>query len=490
MTILESESHVDVEPATQERTAANREDRLELGKRLTGQILELEDGFTVAALWRLPVHVSCEDGLYYEVRGGSDYRQKFGLAQTEQLRDAVVRLLRQPQKGIGNVARVRRAISDPLQRQFDRLLEAVDPNVIGVQRAMSSVSTAPPELAMCRHLYGYPYLVRDIIAHPAAAIVAANYRRLVPHLRQNRIKMSSHFAALQSLAASQGARLYVHVHSGLRETELGCHACCAQVLPHLLEWRNLLSPTGYSYRSLNRTVARLPRDVPGALVCELSCTTLSRPVTDRLELLLVTVLSRDAQRLDEAQAQVFLKARGPQIREALRRVARSTRNDLQETDPNDVCFLVRFLLDVPGTHPGTIVGLADKAIKWHQRQRAEQRAKVLAQYGARTQVSPPPIPVLSDPAVRHLKTVEEIAREGELMEHCAASYVPRLLDGTYYLFHVERDGEGATVMVHKSGKVVEARGRRNRRNHASRWGEKALAKWGRRLQSEKTQRAG
>ena len=219
---------------------------------------------------------------------------------------------------------------------------------------------------------------------------------------------------------------------------------------------------------------------------------MTRPVTDRLELLFLTLLAElwQTPSLDAAKNKVFLNARAPQIREALRRVAKSTRNELQEKSSGHVQFLVRFLLDFPGPHEGTLVGLADKAIRWHQHQRAEERAKVRGRYGAQTRVSTPSIPVPIDPAIRRLETVEEIVQEGELMEHCVASYVPHLLDGSYYLFHVEYDGDIATAMVDHSGKVVEARGPQNRRNLTCKFGETALAKWGHRLKSTGIERTG
>ncbi len=56
------------------------------------------------------------------------------------------------------------------------------------------------------------------------------------------------------------------------------------------------------------------------------------------------------------------------------------------------------------------------------------------------------------------------------------------------LFHIERDGEAATVMVARDGQVVDAQGPRNHRNDARHWGERRLKAWGRGLRSVRTPR--
>ena len=109
---------------------------------------------------------------------------------------------------------------------------------------------------------------------------------------------------------------------------------------------------------------------------------------------------------------IFAKARAPEIRKALRRVARHTRNDLQEGCEDDLKFLIGFLVDYPGQHEGTIVGLADKSVRWHQRRLAQQRATTLDRYGAKTRVTMPPIPTPADSAVHLLETVGEIHNAG------------------------------------------------------------------------------
>lgn len=353
-----------------------------------------------------------------------------------------------------------------------------------MHRALSAVTSRPSTLAMCPDLYHHPHLVADIINYRAAAIVAENAEHLVHRARRMKIDNSPELADLKAFGAAHGAAITVHVHP-LRSDAGGPQDVALSVgytLAPLQEWRNLLSPSGQSYRSLDRTLMALPRNVPSRLVCLLNRITLPRPLTDRLELLLV-ILYLDGRYwgADTAKEQVFLTARAPQIRDAVRRVASHTRNDLRVTRQRDLRFFVRFLLDFPDPHEGTIVGLAKKAIRWHQHRLGEIRAKILCRYGAQTRAEMPPIPPPSDSAIHHLETVEEIVREGEQMGHCVASYVPRALDGVCYLFHVEHEGEAATVMVRRDGQIGDAAGPRDRRNGASRWGERRLARWARGL---------
>lgn len=466
------------------KTDGNSGPRLDLGQGTTGTIHEHEDGFTISVLNRPSMTVLCVGGARFDLEGPSEHRQRFGLTETQDLFDTIVRLVRRPQKGIGNVTRVKRALADPVRRQCDRLLQALHPNVLAVYKALSAVSTERPQLAMCPHLYRHTDLVHDIINYRAAAIVVASFESLVPSVERNRINASSQADELRVLAKSRGLRLSIDFGSTrLPPASDGCEVCISQALPYLLAWRDLLSPSGHSYRSLDRTLMNLAPEVPAHLVCLLSRIRLPRPISDRLELALVTLAAQHWRHgaLNSTFGKVFANARAPEIRKALRRVARSTRNELQETRERDLKFFIYFLSDCREQHHGTIVGLADKAVRWHQRRLAAERSKVLDRYGAQTRTKLPSIPLPSDPAVHHLSTVAEIVQEGEQMRHCVANYVPSALNDQYYLFHVEHEGEAATVMVHGSGQVLQSLGPSNQRNQAAQWGAQRLSLWARAL---------
>ena len=381
------------------------------------------------------------------------------------------------------VKQTEKTINHLVLHQWHRLLCTVDPTVLAVHRAIFAATLGAAEVATCPELYRHPYLVRDILHHRAAAIAVRHIERLGDWVRLNKVKSSSPAAALKALAEEVGVS--VEIVAGFDDgphNERTDADRIGRALEELHDWRGLFSPTGRPYRSLNRTLMRLPGGVPHGLVCELRSIHLGRPLVDRAELLMATLFAanRRAGRPDRHR-RVLFNARVPQIREALGRVAAHTRNDLRFRRTRDLRFFVRFLLDYPDDHDGTIVGLGDKAIRWHQHQLGSERIRIVEQYGAATAVTAPPIPPVVDPAIHRLATVQEIAAEGEQMRHCLASYIADAVEGRCYLFHVDHEGEAASVLVHRHGGVVEAHGPGNQRNRAAAWGRRVLRQWGREL---------
>jgi hypothetical protein len=147
----------------------------------------------------------------------------------------------------------------------------------------------------------------------------------------------------------------------------------------------------------------------------------------------------------------------------------------------DVETLVSYLNDYPDQHNGNVVGLAERAIRWHRDCRREIGEETIARLGFDTPVSLPPIPLPAIPGMRFLKTVGDLFEEGEAMKHCVASYASDAVDGSCYLFHVDHEGERATVQIGERGNVVQSRGPRNRDNTAAHWGRMQLGKWGRQV---------
>ena len=463
----------------------------------TPVIRERTNGFTVTWEQRGSVnvssHVTC-----FELEAGSGHPERFGFYEARRLTKTIVD---QVMGDRPSVTEMTRQLAPSVRAQCTRLRRAADPTVAAVHHAISRVTPASPTIALDPELYRHAYVVRDIVKFRAAAIVAANLEWLQPRYVHTLIAASSEWNTLQALAQAHGAEMTFDVYP---DPDSAHSVREARSLPgpsfrHLREWRNLLASRGRSYRSLDRTLMNLPRGVPGRFVCFLSTTTLPRPITDRLELFLLTLflaarspdidlLGSRIRETDDGKEQLFLAARAPQIREALRRVAAHTGNDLRDSRQGDLCFLMRFLLDFPNPHRGTIVGLAKKAIRWHQHQLADERATMLQRYGAKKRVTLPPIPAPADAEVRLLETVGEVVREGEQMNHCVAHYIPDALTGRHYLFHIEHEGEAATVMVKQDGQAVQAQGPRNRRNDAAQWGERRLKAWGGGLRSVRTQR--
>jgi len=82
------------------------------------------------------------------------------------------------------------------------------------------------------------------------------------------------------------------------------------------------------------------------------------------------------------------------------------------------------------------------------------------------------------PGVTFLGTVGEILEEGQRMGHCIATRAEDALHGRCYLFHIDHQGERASVQVSAAGNVVEAQGPHNTENAAVWWGVIQLRTWG------------
>ena len=167
----------------------------------------------------------------------------------------------------------------------------------------------------------------------------------------------------------------------------------------------------------------------------------------------------------------------------MRRVGRFTHRDFSPRRWRDIRDLVQFIDDYPDRHNGNIVGLAGKSIRWH-REIAEGRIRADGgTYDDNAELAKPPIPLPDLPGIRFLATVGDVRAEGEHMQHCIASYIKKAMNGAAYLFHVEFEGDQASVEVDWMGNVIQAHGPRNQMNSAVEWGRRALMRWGRAISS-------
>lgn len=337
--------------------------------------------------------------------------------------------------GVWVVGRTERAIRGMVHEAWKRTLATIDPEVLEVQKKVFSVSFGYEEarLVMEPEFYKHPFIVRDVKSYPAAAIAAFLCGRL-------------------------------------RSTEKGIEV--------MSDWKSLFSPTGESYRSLNRTLTNLPGGITPALMLKLRRFILPRAITNRLELT-GTILAHSADRHRHIRAWSF--ATEGQIKEAMRRISADCQQELSPRRWADVESVVSYLGDFPDDHNGNLIGLTEKAIRWHRDVRRGAIEADLGRFDQDTKLAKPAIPLPGIPGIRFLETVGELCEEGRDMEHCAASYASRAVDGACFLFHVEHEGEKATAEVNWFGQVVQSRGPRNRDNVAAEWGKRELAKWGKGL---------
>lgn len=379
------------------------------------------------------------------------------------------------------------AIGKRVYGRWQKLVAGADSDVVKVQRALFAYTMKCPDVAHWEGLYTDPLVVGDIIKYRAAAYAAANVVDLAQKAVQIKLLNSTEAARLRERAKRFGAEISIRMEPRDLKGDT--------VLELLREWRGLFSPTGEGYRSLNRTLANMPGGISCSLLGALQTITLPRPITDRIELLFVLAFAKFTTRyrdpfdhpidFDEpckdrsTNLSLVMNARRNQIKKALGRVAAHTRNRLSDRRADDIGFLAQYLADYPEPHSGSVLGLADKAMRWHRDRQEERVAETLESLGADTNAAKPPIALPETTGVTFLDTVESICREGALMRHCIAGYAREAVAGYCFLFHVERGGECASVQVGRDGGVIQAHGPNNRDNAAARWGKRTLARWGR-----------
>ena len=214
--------------------------------------------------------------------------------------------------------------------------------------------------------------------------------------------------------------------------------------------------------------------MPLDAVCELRKFILPRPIYDRLELL--ATLCAGSQ--SSVNFNAFAHATRGDICEAIDRIAQHLNRPLSPKRWRHVAEAMQFLIDFPDQHRGNIIGLTNKSIRWHTNGRRIEVEKAIKRFGKERKVATPPIALPDETGVRFLATVGDVCAEGDAMEHCVARYVERAVDGRCFLFHVDHDGEQATIEVSQTGKVVQSQGPRNSANGATRWAKRVLSSWG------------
>jgi hypothetical protein len=376
------------------------------------------------------------------------------------------------------VGRVAKCLGKRLHSWYKARLAETDPLCLDIQRiAFAAMFTTPQEL-LCERFYAQAseHILRDLKNYRAAAI-ALGHLPLFEPLRQRtarqQLERSVQYEDLRRAAAAVGLELE------LREMYPAALERRAPDTLDLMEsWRGLFSPTGEPYRSLNRTLMNLPGGIAPGVLPYLKMTELERPILERSSLTVACLYGMHSASDTGRNKSVFMNASPDRIRRAMRLVAEHTRNQLSFRRTVDLKFLVGFLLDYPEEHRGNIVGLAEKAIRWHLDQAQAEADRVVAQLGGQREAAKPPIALPDDPRITLLSTVDEIVAEGRAMGNCVSSYAGSAVRGECYLLHAAKDGEDATIEVTWRGEVSQAVGPRNRLNDTARWGRRVLSRWG------------
>lgn len=331
----------------------------------------------------------------------------------------------------------------------ERLLAAVDPRVRTVWDRVAPLSRELPQLVCAEALYRDPWILRDVLRYHAAAVA---------------------LAFVETALRPPGLVWDVTTPAGE-----------AALLEALREWRGLFSPTGRSYRSLNRTLMRLPPSVPGELLCQLRRVYLPRPCVDPVELTALLVAHAVYARAERPEVaathlRAVTHASGAEIAEALGRIGAQLARPLSPRREADLRLALTLVADYPEPYHGRLLGLVERALRWH-RVAPDLRAEAAALGGPSMPTQRPPIALPGDSRITFLATVGTVLEEGERMRHCVGSYARRAATGGCYLFHVEYRGEQATVEVDRNGQVAQACGPCNGRNAATAWGRRQLGAW-------------
>lgn len=236
----------------------------------------------------------------------------------------------------------------------------------------------------------------------------------------------------------------------------------------LKDWRALVAPT-VPNKALNKTLDKMARGIRYEDVLRLSTMRLEKPITDRLTL--VFVLCAGGHHNYGIHERIVVQADAAQIKEASQRHAPG--DWVKNNSPvGTIERLARWILDYPETYGGDLVGLAQRSWEWHDR-----GAHLHYQIDVTGELPKPNVDLgmLEGYDIRFLDTVGAVYAEGESMHHCVGSYATKAARGDCYLFHVDYEGEKATIEVSAVGDVLQACGPMNQRNKACDYGARRLA---------------
>lgn len=244
------------------------------------------------------------------------------------------------------------------------------------------------------------------------------------------------------------------------------------VLRQYLEgWREALMPTVVrSKKALNKTLDKFPVGMPASLMPRLTLMHLEQPITNRLHLLFaLTGANHHNWGLHEA---TVLRATPEQVAAACAAVGARVNARSRTRQIGEAAGLI---LDYPEPYNGDLFGLARRSGEWHAaqpRRRSEPTHSLLP--GQELPLAKLDYAKLAEQGVRPLRTVHDVRDEGYMMRHCVSSYASKAAAGLCYLFHIDHEGQQATIEVLPDGQITQAYGPENSKNEACSHGMKVL----------------
>lgn len=370
--------------------------------------------------------------------------------------------------------RTKMAIGPRFHKEWLDMLSLADPKVIGVQRKFFASTFKWTNDVASSWVYEDKYIVRDLMKYRAASHVLYCLDTLLSHHGKRRVNEliaeNADIVGLRDRYGVEPAARIMHRPVPDQSKKIA-----------MANWVDLLSENETMYRSLNRTLMNLPGKMSSRLFCWFPEITLTRPITDRVEL--TTVLSyaefASEQALEERRhIDTVMNARRNEIIDGWRIFARSTNRGEDFTHrTNDIRVFMGWLADFPDSATGNFVGTVKRCAAWHRDFDMEKHFKYAREVGYGAKTAMPPIPLPEDGSVKFLDTAYDVANEGFEMQHCVSGYVEKALNGSSYLFSILRDGERATAEVSNSGRIVQVSGQRNYDNKTCKWAQSYLKDW-------------
>jgi hypothetical protein len=278
------------------------------------------------------------------------------------------------------------------------------------------------------------------------------------------------------------------------------------------DWKTAYAKDGKLYTSLNKTLMNFPNGVVYYNALSLKFIKLPEPVSTRIRMYAYAMVGRSysvrTHNSEDKIMHILLKSSDEDIKEAIRYMWHYFPNtytgDFRKV--KGIEHALTLIFDYPASLMGDwdIIGLCKRSevyqhdlelqerirqqeyeaqrLEWQERSRQEREKWEREQRAIKlSKTALPPIPLPEEEYIGFLDDYRMVVQEGVSMHHCIASYAESAVKGNCYLFHVNYDGEQASVEVNPSGFVNQSYGPKDTINKASEYGRKVLGSWARKL---------
>lgn len=415
--------------------------------------------------------------------------------------------------------RVQMALNHKIHEQWARLIALIPPHINTIAKKYFRTTLAYHPIVTNSDLYErHPYLVKDLGTYFSALA-------MFHHGQENYIRMSSDMIAIYggrvddrplSMFDANPVRGMVNISRHDVSNHKTTHANITEdeYFSLMDNWRNLYSYNFKTYRALDVTLNNV-KSVSGRMLAKyLPIIYLERPIYQRLELSALLAAfeklanegitsqlpylpqspdynqrGREDRDVKIHNANLFQYATDAQVRTVMERVGNYINHGpFNHRKITQISTAIGFILDFPERHRGNIVGLADKSIDWHRHTQERMEEERRKSEDPNTLNALPPITLPEDENIRFLSKVGDLYDESSVMKHCVYSYKYQTINGNSFIFHVDKDGDMATIEISREGDLIQAQGIHNRKysvlnpkktNAAILYGRRILSAWGR-----------